>query len=155
MRRSRDLMVEMGPALDQGTAERLLRGLQPDDAPPGFAEVAATLAALADVEPADTCTARSTAAAMTTVVRTLDPTLLDGGSDVIDVKGRERKFLKAKFVAVAAATMLIGTGGLAMAGELPGAAQSMASSMLAKLGIDVPGPNEHAGDHADTRGASD
>jgi hypothetical protein len=157
MRRSRDLMVDVGLSLDNGTAERLLRGLQPDDAPPGFAEVFATLAALANVEPADAGMARVTVAAMAAVIdeRTVDPFLIEEGSDVMIVKGRERKFLRARFVAVAAATVLIGTGGLAMAGELPGAAQSMASSMSAKLGIEVPGPNEHAGDHPDTRGASD
>ncbi len=154
MRRSRDLLDDMGPTLDQGTADRLLRGLHPDDAPPGFAEVAATLTALADVEPADTGAARTMVAAMAADIQAAaDPSVIDRRSDV-DVKGRERNFLRVKVVTVATAAVLIGSGGLAMAGELPGAAQSVASSMLSKLGVDVPGPNEHAGDHPDTRGDS-
>ena len=46
------------------------------------------------------------------------------------------------------------TSGLAFAGQLPGAAQDTAHSMLAKVGISVPGPNTHAGTHPDVRGTS-
>ncbi len=49
---------------------------------------------------------------------------------------------------------LIATTGLAYAGALPGAAQSVASAMLAKLGVTVPGPNAHAGTHPGSRGQS-
>ena len=44
--------------------------------------------------------------------------------------------------------------GMASAGSLPGAAQDVASEMLAKVGITVPGPNDSAGTHPDVRGNS-
>jgi hypothetical protein len=62
-----------------------------------------------------------------------------------------RPRISAAFVAVTVAC----TAGLASAGSLPGAAQDVASSMLAKVGISVPGPNEHAGTHPSVRGPSD
>ena len=61
-----------------------------------------------------------------------------------------RPRMTAAFVAVALAC----TAGLASAGSLPGAAQDIASAMLAKVGISVPGPNEHAGTHPSVRGSS-
>ena len=44
--------------------------------------------------------------------------------------------------------------GMASAGSLPGAAQDVASEMLAKVGITVPGANDSAGTHPDVRGSS-
>ena len=58
--------------------------------------------------------------------------------------------LATAFVTVA----LAGTTGLAFAGSLPGAAQSVASDMLGTLGVTVPGPNSNAGDHPNVRGKS-
>ena len=49
---------------------------------------------------------------------------------------------------------LAGTTGFAFAGSLPGAAQSIASDMLAKAGVSVPSPNSNAGDHPNVRGKS-
>ncbi len=49
---------------------------------------------------------------------------------------------------------LVATSGLAYAGALPGAAQDTAKGVLAGLGVTVPGPNQHAGTHPDTRGHS-
>jgi hypothetical protein len=49
---------------------------------------------------------------------------------------------------------LVATSGLAYAGALPGAAQDTARGVLAGLGVTVPGPNQHAGTHPDTRGNS-
>jgi hypothetical protein len=46
------------------------------------------------------------------------------------------------------------TTGLAAAGALPGAAQQVASDTLSHVGIDVPNPNDHAGDHPGSRGQS-
>ena len=57
--------------------------------------------------------------------------------------------------ALAAAT-LAGTTGVALAGGLPGAAQNVASSMLAKVGLSVPAGDGHADTHATVRsGLSD
>lgn len=44
--------------------------------------------------------------------------------------------------------------GLTAAGALPGAAQQAASDALAKIGITVPAPDDHAGDHPGARGQS-
>lgn len=58
-------------------------------------------------------------------------------------------------LATAFATVaLAGATGLAFAGSLPGAAQDVASTMLDKVGVSVPGPNSHAGDHPNVRGKS-
>ena len=61
-----------------------------------------------------------------------------------------RPRMTAAFVALTLAC----SAGLASAGSLPGAAQDIASAMLAKVGISVPGPNEHAGTHPSVRGSS-
>src|ERR1700758_3166458 len=53
--------------------------------------------------------------------------------------------LRIKLVTAGLVAAMFATSGLAYAGELPGAAQSTASDMLAKVGITVPGPNSHAG----------
>lgn len=71
------------------------------------------------------------------------------------VRSRMSTMLRIKFSAPAAvAAALFASSGLAYAGVLPGAAQSTASDMLAKVGITVPGPNSHAGTHPDSRGQS-
>ena len=59
------------------------------------------------------------------------------------------------FAAFATATAIAGaTASLAYAGDLPGAAQSTARDMLAKIGVTVPGPNASAGTHPAVRGRS-
>ena len=167
----RDLEADMGPTLDQGTAERLVRGMHPDDAPPGYAEVAALLARLSNVEPADDGRIRATVDAMAASVEpgAASPPVADKELEMIDVldneqlaeetanthpprRVRPRRFVRSKVVALATTALLLGTVGMAFAGELPGAAQDVARTMLAKLGVSVPGPNEHAGDHPNTRG---
>jgi hypothetical protein len=59
-----------------------------------------------------------------------------------------------KLAGTAVAAALACTTGLAFAGSLPGAAQDAASSMLSKVGVTVPGPNEKAGTHPSVRGTS-
>ena len=52
--------------------------------------------------------------------------------------------------------VLLTTGmGVAMAGSLPGAAQDTASELLGKVGVTVPGADEHSAGHADQRGGSE
>ena len=62
--------------------------------------------------------------------------------------------MRLGIVAVLAGGAVATTGGLAYAGSLPGAAQDVASTMLANAGVTVPGPNQHAGTHPDVRGQS-
>jgi hypothetical protein len=67
------------------------------------------------------------------------------------VKSRRSRFALSLALSGAA---LVATSGLAYAGALPGAAQDTAKGVLAGLGVTVPGPNQHAGTHPDTRGNS-
>lgn len=62
---------------------------------------------------------------------------------------------KTALAAAVGATVLL-TGGVAAAatGSLPGAAQEKASEMLTKVGVSVPGPDEHSAGHPDVRGGS-
>jgi hypothetical protein len=66
-----------------------------------------------------------------------------------------RRLVSARMlIAAGAVTFASATGAAAATGSLPGAAQDTAATMLAKLGITVPGANSHSGDHPDTRGQS-
>ena len=56
--------------------------------------------------------------------------------------------------AISAGLLLTGGFAAAAAGALPGAAQETAHDMLASINVVVPGANEHAAGHADTRGRS-
>jgi hypothetical protein len=80
-----------------------------------------------------------------------------GAADTVDrprrapVRSRRSRFALTLALSGAA---LVATSGLAYAGALPGAAQDTARGVLAGLGVTVPGPNQHAGTHPDTRGNS-
>lgn len=65
-----------------------------------------------------------------------------------------RRRMVLRVVTVAAAALLVLSSALAAFGALPGAAQSVARNVLSKIGVTVPGPNAHAGDHPNTRGRS-
>jgi hypothetical protein len=67
------------------------------------------------------------------------------------VRSRRSRFALTLALSGAA---LVATSGLAYAGALPGAAQDTAKGVLAGLGVTVPGPNQHAGTHPDSRGNS-
>lgn len=66
------------------------------------------------------------------------------------MRARSRIGLSAIFAAAA----LTAFSGLAVAGELPGTAQSTAADVLSKLGVTVPGASPRAGTHPDVRGRS-
>jgi hypothetical protein len=69
---------------------------------------------------------------------------------------RSRGFggLRVKIATVGLAAAFAASCGLAYAGDLPGAAQPLAATMLARVGISVTGANSHAGTHPATRGKS-
>jgi len=67
------------------------------------------------------------------------------------VRSRRSRFALTLALSGAA---LVATSGLAYAGALPGAAQDTAKGVLAGLGVTVPGPNQHARTHPDSRGNS-
>ena len=146
---SRDFEGEMQRlSLDPNTADRLLAGaVGPKDAPPGYAEVASALGALTDhASWTATDNEEEVIAVLAAVVRSSRP----------ETSTRRRRSVVPRFkLAAALATLaLVGTTSLAFAGSLPGAAQLIASTMLVKVGVSVPGPNENAGDHPKVRGQS-
>jgi hypothetical protein len=149
-----DFHREVHPVpLDLDTADRLLGGaVSPEDAPPGYANVARLLESAA-VEPTADELFRETemVAMIAAAVRS---------SSSLHSMSPKRAFMpfalsRPRIAAVFVAVTLACTAGLASAGSLPGAAQDIASAMLAKVGISVPGPNQHAGTHPSVRRSSD
>jgi hypothetical protein len=132
--------------LDLDTADRLLAGhVLPADAPPGYEAVASFLSGLRAHEEE--------------VLRHEDtvPELVSGGrSPLFETMSTPRRSTlhRFKLAGTAVAAALACTTGLAFAGSLPGAAQDVASSMLTKVGVTVPGPNENAGTHPNVHGTS-
>ena len=118
--------------LDDWTVERLLRGaVSPDDAPPGYGGVATLLdAARTEARTAPAARAEDTIAAMVAAA---------GRAPAIAVVPRRRS-VRAK-VATAASAGVLALSGVTAAGALPNAAQQHVSTVLAKVGIDVPEGN--------------
>jgi hypothetical protein len=131
--------------LDLDTADRLLGGsVLADDAPPGYAGVAVFLAEVdagGEVAPPEGLMAVLAAAVRSSPTR-------------VRTSPRRSFVPRIRLAAALAAAALIGTTGLALAGTLPGAAQDVASEMLAKVGVTVPGTNGNAGEHPNSRGSS-
>jgi hypothetical protein len=137
--------------LDESTAERLLDGsMSSDDAPPAYRFVAHSLDALRGAATGTELASESVAvAAMVACV----------ADQVMAVAAPRRSIMgtKRRLVSITAASLIGGATlftGLAAANALPGAAQSVASDMLSKVGVSVPDPNSHAGAHPDGRGQS-
>jgi hypothetical protein len=131
-------------SLDIETADRLLAGsVAPEDAPPGYARLASLLAVEPPVD--DVIADTDFVAMLSETVRS---------SPTTEKPSRRSIMPRIKLAAALAVTALVGTTGLALAGSLPGAAQDIASAMLAKAGVTVPGPNSNAGKHPSTRGSS-
>jgi hypothetical protein len=156
-----DMDYDMHPvSLDLDTADRLLAGvIAPEDAPPGYAKVARLLEA-ASAEPtaaglgreAEVVAMVATAVRSSSSSHSLSPrrSLMPFALSRFLPFALSRPRITAAFVAAALAC----SAGLASAGALPGAAQAIASAMLAKVGISVPSPNENAGTHPSVRGSS-
>ncbi len=139
MRRPRDTEGDMADPrfrLDAGTADRLLGGrVAPDDAPPGYAEVAGLLQTLAaDLPSRPAAAGEDTIRMMAKVVRISDPL----------TSRRRPPPLRARIVALAMVGSL-GTAGVAFAGGLPDAAQRVVSTWFARIGVMIPHPRDGAG----------
>jgi hypothetical protein len=153
MSRWSDLEDEMHELpLDPNTAERLIAGaIAPEDAPPGYANVARLLEAVAgEASPEELVREPETVKIVAAAMRSPSHNHL---------ASPKRSFMpsaltRPRMTAAAAAAALVCSASLAVAGALPGAAQDIASSMLEKVGISVPGPNENAGTHPNERGNS-
>jgi hypothetical protein len=154
-----DLPDEMRRSgLDRDTIERMLAGrIEPDDAPPGYSEVARVLTAAADTtddREALVHEAKHVALAMAALTDGSPASHLSNGrSDDVksidvkrkdvkrkDVKWRSRRLKVGGLVVVGA---LVGSTGLAAAGVLPDAAQDAFSNVLDRVGISVPASGDH------------
>jgi hypothetical protein len=122
--------------LDRDTADRLLAGrVAPDDAPPGYADLARLVAAVS-APPAPLELSRldedvDAAAA----IRSPGPT---PASALRGPSRRRTRFARVRTVTLVAAGTVIATSGLAAAGVLPDPVQDVVSDVLSRVGIAVP-----------------
>ena len=151
MRRWRDIGSEMfEPALDGRTEERMFRGLlEPHEAPAGFGGAAAVLrwaatTAFAEAAiPTDPARKQRIVASMVSIISSEHPSRTSVAVPPPTLRAGSRRgpvpFLpRLRLVAALVATFLFASMGLAFAGALPGSAQTVASSLLAHVGIHVP-----------------
>jgi hypothetical protein len=131
-----------GPFLDRDTADRLLAGaVEPDDAPPGYAQVARLIrAAVTPPTPTELIGEEQAVAAAARVVSRTAPHSPVPATRRSTVRSR---FFRVRIAGLVVAGTVLGTTGLAAAGVLPDAAQNAASSVLSSIGISVPTADEH------------
>jgi hypothetical protein len=135
--------------LDRDTADRLLsRAVAPDDAPPGYAGVAGLLRSCAQLPPPDAVRERATIVAMTQRIRSHRP-----ATPSIHGRVAAGRSVRLKLVGVGVGAMLVGTSGLAFAGELPAPAQRFAHTVFGSIGVDIPTPELPS--HHDATGGSE
>jgi hypothetical protein len=130
-----DEMRRLG--LDEITLDRLLAGrIAPDDAPPGYSEVARVLqaATAADLKEELAKEAVHVRVAME-LVKQPSPASTPSVGRSKKMGSRSRRIKVGGLVVVGA---LVGSTGLAAAGVLPDAAQDAFSSVLDRVGITVP-----------------
>ena len=123
--------------IDEDTTDRLLAGrIHPDDAPPGYAGVARILQAAGSLPRSEHLSreAELVAAAREVMGLRAPPGGGAGGS-----RTRPRRALAGLIVTGA----LLGIPGLAAANALPDPAQHAVSRVLDKVGISVPGNEDH------------
>jgi hypothetical protein len=137
-------------ALDMETADRLLAGaVAPEDAPPGYADVARLLQVVSAPPSGDELAHEAEIVAkVASAVRASRSSHSPSRSLMPFALSRPRIT-----TALVAATLAC-TIGLASTSALPGAAQDIASEILAKVGISVSGSHDNAGTHSDVRGNS-
>ena len=130
-----DEMRRLG--LDEVTLDRLLAGrIGPDDAPPGYSEVARILqVAVAAGDDEELVHEAAHVALAMELVKQPSP-----ASTPSDWRSRSRRVKVGGLVLVGA---LVGSTGLAAAGTLPDAAQDAFSAVLERVGISVPASGDH------------
>jgi hypothetical protein len=135
-----------GGWLDTDTLDRMLvGGIHPDDAPPGFAEVAGVLLAVAEAGGGRDLPHGSAHVALAMeLVRQRSPFRhsLDRRSRRPSTAARS-KMHRGKIGALVVVGAMVGSTGLAAAGALPEAAQDAFAHVLDKVGITVPAGNGH------------
>ena len=132
--------------LDIDTLDRMLGGgIHPDDAPPGYSEVAGVLLAVAEGRLRGALVEEDAHVALAVeLVQQRSP--LSPSSDRRSSR-RSRKSIsrgsRAKIGGLVVVGALVGSTGLAAAGVLPDAAQDAFSHVLDKVGITVPAGSDH------------
>jgi hypothetical protein len=142
-----DLVHEMrSDWLDMGTLDRMLAGgIHPDDAPPGYSEVAAVLQAVAEGSLRRVLADEDAHVALAVeLVQQRSPVSpsFDRRSSRRSKKSISRGS-RAKIGGLVVIGALVGSTGLAAAGVLPDAAQDAFSHVLDKVGITVPAGSDH------------
>lgn len=135
-----DEMRRLG--LDEVTLDRLLAGrIAPDDAPPGYSEVARVLqAAVAAGEHEELVHEAAHVALAMELVKQRSPASTPSERRSRKMRSRSRRVKVGGLVVVGA---LVGSTGLAAAGVLPDAAQDAFSMVLERVGITVPASDDH------------
>jgi len=130
--------------LDRGTADRLLSGsVAPDDAPPGYTDVARVLRAVAmPPSPRELAPEADAVAAAQTILRARSAALPTPARSGARPHRARSRFRRTKVTGLVLVGTMIGTSGLAAAGVLPDPVQTAASKVLDVVGIDVPDPTE-------------
>lgn len=135
-----DLHAEMPRnGLDDATADRLLAGaLDPEDAPPGYAQLAVLVAAARRTPGTRALVGRDHAVSAITAAIGATP-----GTSSVALQRRSRrmisKLLTLKALGIALPAMALTAGSAAAAtGSLPAPAQSVVSNALSNVGVHVP-----------------
>jgi len=135
-----DEMRRLG--LDEVTLDRLLAGrIAPDDAPPGYSEVARVLQAAASAGDHEELVHEAAHVALAMeLVKQPSPASTPSDGRSRKMRSRSRRVKVGGLVVVGA---LVGSTGLAAAGVLPDAAQDAFSMVFERVGITVPASDDH------------
>jgi hypothetical protein len=133
--------------LDTDTLDRLLAGgIHPDDAPPGYSDVAGVLVAVAEVGDHEELRHEAAHVALAMeLVKQRSPVSppFDRRSSRRSKQTRARSH-RGKIGGLIVVGAMVGSTGLAAAGVLPDAAQDAFSHVLDKVGITVPAGTDHS-----------
>jgi hypothetical protein len=131
--------------LDRDTADRMLAGrVAPDDAPPGYADLARLVAAVSAPPAPRELTRQEEDVEAAAAIRSPGPS---PASAPRGPSRRRTRFARVRTVTLVAAGTVIATSGLAAAGVLPDPVQDVVSDVLSRVGIAVPaGEDDREGD---------
>jgi hypothetical protein len=129
-------------ALDNDTAERMLRGtVAPDDAPPGYSRVSEMVAALTATPTADETAWHRFGYPVVTPPRANGATLTATRTQTRRARVHTRRL---RVMTATLVSSVVVFGSLAAAGALPSRAQQITSDVLGQIGVSVPAPESHA-----------
>jgi hypothetical protein len=132
--------------LDTDTLDRMLAGgIHPDDAPPGYSEVARVLLAVAEAtDKAEPVHETAHVALAMELVQQRSPVSASSNQrSNRRSRSATSRTHRGKIGGLVVIGALIGSTGLAAAGVLPDAAQDALSKVLDKVGITVPAGSDH------------